>query len=386
MFESKPRRSTLTPFAACALVGLLGLAAPSPTLAAEARRQVDRTLVAQPNLVVELHNLAGNVTLASATGNEVRISGTIHAAAGTAAEAERIAGLLNVTYEQVGENWIVKAVYPLAESRKYCYPRRTEAAELPWFLEWLDLGSSNFKYDGLEVRIVSQPASGVLTLYADFRVELPPGVGDKIKDGIGLVSSTGVRGAQTLDIATGEITARDGEGDLSADSGSGDVEISHHKGDVQVDTGSGDVRLERIAAAKINVDTGSGDILLQDVSGSLFADTGSGDIIGRALRLGSTLSADTGSGDVSVSGDFSAVAKLAIDTGSGDVTLETSPSSAVPQVRIAVGTGSGEISLDLPTSRITRSGRGDLVAEIGSATGVASIATGSGDVTLRAAH
>ena len=39
---------------------------------------------------------------------------------------ERLAGLLNVTYEQVGDHWIVKAVYPLDESRKYCYPRAAQ--------------------------------------------------------------------------------------------------------------------------------------------------------------------------------------------------------------------------------------------------------------------
>ena len=104
------------------------------------------------------------------------------------------------------------------------------------------------------------------------------------------------------------------------------------------------------------------------------------------MTLGPSLAADTGSGDVTLSGDFTAVTKLDIDTGSGDVTLETSPGHAVPQVRMAIGTGSGDIALDLPSSRITRTRHGDVQAEIGSATGAGSISTGSGDVTLRAAH
>ena len=365
--------------------GFVALASLSPALAADAQRQVERTLAGRPNLVVELHNLAGNVTVAAASGTEVRIAGTVHAAGKTAAEAERVAGLLNVTYEESGDRWIVKAAYPLDDSRKYCYPRRGEGEELPWFLEWLDMGSSNFKYDGRQVSIVSQPGGGALTLYADFRIEVPAGVGVTVKDGIGVVDSTGVRGAQTLDIATGEIQVQDGEGSLSADTGSGDVRITRQKGDVQVDTGSGDVRLEQVAAGKVDIDTGSGDIRLQDVAGTMSCDTGSGDIVGKALKLGSNLNADTGSGDVILSGDFSAVARIAIDTGSGDVTLEASPATAAPQVRMAVSTGSGEISLDLPSSRVTHSGRGDLQADIGAATGTAAISTGSGDVTLRAA-
>ncbi len=362
----------------------MAFAAVAPAFAADAQRQVDRTLAAHPNLTVELHNLAGNVTVAAASGSEVRVAATIHAAAGSAAEAERIAGLLNVTYEQVGDRWIVKAVYPLDESRKYCYPRQEEEESLPWFLEWLNLGSSTFKYADREVRVVSQPGGGAMTLYADFRVELPAGVGIKVKDGIGLIDSSGIHGAQLLDIATGEVRVRDSEGALSVDTGSGDVRISGQKGDVQVDTGSGDVHLEKVAAAKIDVDTGSGDIEMVESSGALNCDTGSGDIVGRSLTLDGSVLADTGSGDVSLSGDFSAVSKIAIDTGSGDVTLEASPATAAPQVRMAVSTGSGEITVDLPASRITHSSHGDVRAEIGGATGTAEISTGSGDVTLRA--
>lgn len=363
---------------------LLTLASLAPAFAADAQRQVERTLAAREGQVIELHNLAGNVTVVPASASEVRISGTVHAAAANAAEAERVAGLITLAAEQVGDRWVVKAVYPLDESRKYCYPRRGAAQELPWFLAWLDIGGSSFKYDDREVRVISQPATGALTLYADFRIELPAGVGVKVKNGIGLLASNGVHGAQTLDIATGEIQVEGGEGTLSADSGSGDVRIHDQKGGVKVDTGSGDVRLEQVVAEKIDLDTGSGDIHLVNVTGSLYGDTGSGDIVGNSLTLGATLVADTGSGDVALSGDFSAVVKIGIDTGSGDVTLETSPAGAVPQVRMAIGTGSGGITLDLPSVRVTRSGHSDMKAEIGSAAGTGSISTGSGDVTLRA--
>ncbi len=371
-----------------AVLGLIfaGLthAAIAPAFAADAQRQIDRTVAARPNLTVELHNLAGNVTVAAATGSEVRVAATVHAEAGSAAEAERIAGLLSLATEQIGDRWIVKAVYPLDESRKYCYPRQAQHESLPWFLEWLDLGNSNFKYADREVRVVSQAGGGALTLFADFRVELPAGVGIKVRDGIGQIDSAGVRGAQSLDISTGTVAVTDGAGAVAVDTGSGDVRITRQQGDVQVDTGSGDVYLEKVAAAKIDIDTGSGDIEMADSSGALNCDTGSGDIVGRSLTLGGSVLADTGSGDVSLSGDFSAVSKIAIDTGSGDVTLEASPATAAPQVRMAVSTGSGEITVDLPASRITHSSHGDVRAEIGKATGTAEISTGSGDVSLRA--
>jgi len=378
MFESRPISARV----ALLLAGL-ALAPLAPALAADAQRQIDRTLAARPNLTVELHNLAGNVTLAAAAGSEVRIAATVHAAGSSAAEAERVAGLMTLATEQVGDRWVVKAVYPLDESRKYCYPRQAQHESLPWFLEWLDLGNSNFKYADREVRVVSQPGGGALTLYADIRVELPAGVGIKVRDGIGLIDSAGVQGAQTLNIATGEVQVQDGKGSLAVDTGSGDVRIARQAGDVLVDTGSGDVHLDKVAAATIDIDTGSGDIDMADSSGALACDTGSGDIVGRGLKLGSTIAADTGSGDVTLAGDFSAVGRIAIDTGSGDVTLEASPATAAPQVRLAVSTGSGEITLDLPESRVTHSSGGDIRAEIGKATGTAKIETGSGDVTLR---
>ena len=85
-----PKLTTLAP--APFLLAALSLALPglAPAFAADAQRQVERTLAARPNLVVELHNLAGNVTVAAATGPEVRIAGTIHAAGKSAAEAERV--------------------------------------------------------------------------------------------------------------------------------------------------------------------------------------------------------------------------------------------------------------------------------------------------------
>ena len=353
--------------------------------AADAERQVERTLAARPGLIVELRNLAGNVTLVKASGTEVRLRGTIHAAGASSAEAERIAGLLSITADESGALWLVKAVYPLDEHRKYHYPRRDDDESLPWFLEWLDIGSSSFKYEERQVHIVSQSSPGALTLYADFRLELPEGVGATIRNGVGVISSTGVRGDQRLDISTGEVSVRDSSGKLGVDTGSGDVAISRHAGDVGVDTGSGEVTLEEVQAGLVQIDTGSGDIRLTRVSGSFDADTGSGDILGSALTLGSKLLADTGSGDIRLSGDLSALAQIDIDTGSGDVTLEASPTSAAPNVRLSVGTGSGEVSFDLPAGRVTRSGDGDLTAVIGSATGTASISTGSGDVVVRGA-
>ncbi len=352
----------------------------APALAADAERRVERTFAGTPDRILELENLAGNVELVAATGSEIRLVGTIHASGESPAAAGRLADQLQVTFDESAGRILVKAVYPLDEYRKYHYPRRgDDPGDDSWFAAWFDGSSSSFKYAGREVRVVSSPGGGAATLYADFRLELPAGVGATVRDGIGRITSDGIAGPQLLDIASGEITATHGAGKLDIDTGSGDVAVSDHRGDVGVDTGSGDVRLERVEAQLVAVDTGSGDVTFAKVSGSLRADTGSGNIAGSDLVLGSSLAADTGSGDVLLAGDLSAVEKLLIDTGSGDVTLDTRGGL---DARLAISTGSGDIRIDLPELQVELD-RDDFHGKLGSGRGQASIETGSGDVVLR---
>ncbi len=365
-----------------ALGAILLLAAPvfaAPVFAAEAERHVERTFAAQSGLVVELENLAGNVELAATPGTEIRVTGTVHAEGPSQPAADLLAGQLQVTFEEKGGKVVVKGVYPLDEYRKYHYPRHGSTGNDPWFLSWIGASGSSFKYAGREVRVVGSPGGGAATLYADFRLELPAGVGATVKNGVGLISSDGITGKQILDISSGGVRAERGSGELLVDTGSGDVEVRDHHGDVSADTGSGDVLLERVMAQKVDLDTGSGDVRLVDVAGSISADTGSGDVTGENLAVGASLVADTGSGDVKLAGDLSAIEKLSIDTGSGNVTLEASrPFDA----KLDISTGSGDIDIDVAGLTVHLD-HDDFHGKLGSGKGIATIETGSGDVVLR---
>ena len=367
-----------------AFVALAALATPA-LFAAEVERTIEKSTAARPGLVVELRNLAGNVTVVGATGSEVRLVATVHGGGSSRGEAERVAGLLDLAVTELDGRWAVKAVYPLGESHKYHYPRREGSESLPWILDWVNVGNSNFKYDNQRVSVTSSAGGGALTLYADFRLEIPAGIATTVKNGVGIVLSQGVDGNQNLDISSGRIAVRDSRGRLGVDTGSGDVAVIGHDGELDIDTGSGDVTLESVHSALAKIDTGSGDIRMTRLTGSLDADTGSGDIVGTGLRLGPTLRADTGSGDVRLAGDFAGLTRIAVDTGSGDVTLNADAGTASPSVRMSIDTGSGEIRCDLPSTRITRYGHGEMRLEIGDAAGTATISTGSGDIVLRSA-
>lgn len=373
--HSNPRRAT-----ASALAALL-VAAAAPALAERVERPIDRSFDAAAIRKVEIENLAGDMVVAGVEGGSIRVHGTVFAEDSAGRTGAQLADSLVVEFDPSGGRLTVRAVYPTAH-RRFHYPRRENNVDLPWFLEWAQDWGSTVRYQGREVRVTGEAGSGAATLYADFRLELPPGVTVTAKNLVGTIRSEGVRGDQTLDTASGPIFARGGHGSLVADTGSGDVEIVDHQGDALADTGSGDVTLRHVRGEKLSADTGSGDVELVDCHGAIDADTGSGNVVGSGLVAGAKVRADTGSGDVRLAGDFSAVRDLTIDTGSGDVTLTL---SASPSLRLAVSTGSGDIDVDVPDMHVRR-WKGEFLADLGRAEGNGTIDTGSGDVSVRSSR
>lgn len=373
------RHHRLHAFAAVALF----LAFATATFAADATRNVERSFPGGAGRSIEVKNLAGNALVTASADDQIHLAATVHASAATSGEAERLADRLQIAVRDGGAKVAVKAEYPLAQYRKYSYPRRGAGHDLPWFLEWLDVGGVSSKYDGVSVRVVSEPSSSAPTLFVDFEIRVPAGVAVTVDGFVGEYRAAGVDGAVTLDLGSGWVESRDGRGQLILDTGSGDVLVVGHAGEVSADTGSGDVRIERVTGERVSVDTGSGDVHLVEIRASLAVDTGSGDVIAERFAAGEQLNVDTGSGDVRISGDLSGVTRLDIDTGSGDVLLT---SSRVPDLRLAVSTGSGDITVDLPATRILSRDRNDLSADLGAGTGAGAISTGSGDVELRSAR
>jgi DUF4097 and DUF4098 domain-containing protein YvlB len=360
---------------------LVTLLAAAPAAFAAETRAVERSFPAGTVRTLELENLAGRVTLVASTG-ALRVSGQISAEASAGKSAAALADSLQVEFVPTGDRLVVRANYPLGDHRRYHYPGSSDGRHDSggsWLLGWLGDFGSNVRYQNREVRVVASPAGNAATLWADFRLELPPGVAVKVRNSVGTIESTAVGGDQVLDAASGDIAATGGRGKLLADTGSGDVAVRDHDGDVTVDTGSGDVTLEQVDGAQIAADTGSGNVSLLDCRGALLVDTGSGDIRGRGLTLAARLHADTGSGDVRLAGDFSAVTDLKIDTGSGDVVLDV---RGAPSVHLRVSTGSGDIEVDLPDMRV-RQVKGDFIADVAGARGQAQIDTGSGNVRIQ---
>lgn len=296
-----------------ATVAVLAFGASLATAAtAQQQREERRTFAGREGIEVGLENLAGRVTVEGTDGNDIEIVATIHAADGDRADAQTLLGLLDIEFDERGDELRVRVNYPVERFDKYRYPHGGS-------------GSHNTTYQRERVTVTLRNDDDAVTLYVDFVIHVPVGVSADIENNVGDVSASSMRGDFTADTGSGDVTATDITGDVEADTGSGNVEVDRVTGDVTADTGSGDIRFEGDLSGvrQIEIDTSSGDVVL-DMS----------------AYPGMTITIETGSGSIDVDlpdlqtqrsrrnyfrgtvGDGSA--DVVIDTGSGSVRIRGS--------------------------------------------------------------
>jgi hypothetical protein len=157
-------------------------------------------------------------------------------------------------------------------------------------------------------------------------------------------------------------------------SSSGSVEVRGVSGAVSVTTSSGSVTIDAIDGP-VTARSSSGALRLGDIAGDLYASTSSGSI--RATGIDQPREVTSSSGSISVEGVFAGNAT--IRSTSGSVTIGLAPGSSA---RIEATTSSGAIR----DSDITLTGRDkgsrSLSGALGDGTGLVTIATSSGSITL----
>jgi hypothetical protein len=373
--------------------GLLMVIAPVffslPAAAEEIVTQIKEERLDVSNIdSVGFMNLAGNVTLRRADGQEMIITATLNAAGDTADEARERLALLDLKVERKGNAVKVTGIYPIDDYSSFAY-RRDDRSNSWWG------SNTTTRYLGERVKVSSRRG---LPVHIDFAVAVPDGtsvrfenkVGDAVAEQVngdldldtssGRIEITGGKGRTQADTGSGSVTVRDRDGNVTADTGSGSVEVIGVNGQVSADTGSGSVDLRRIKG-DVLADTGSGSVDLADIEGDVRVDTGSGGVDGVRLSNVTALEIDTGSGSVDLDGDFSGLKRMRIDTGSGGVRMRT---TGTLNMQLSVSAGSGGVEVDLPGMTNVQSRRGEFEADIGEAEGRGLIDTGSGGVRISA--
>ncbi|HEX2187911.1 MAG TPA: DUF4097 family beta strand repeat-containing protein [Longimicrobiaceae bacterium] len=341
-------RTVLRALAGAALLATL----PDPA-AAQAERY------SLPSERVAIHNLAGEVRVAPASGSEVVVEVTRGGA-----DARQ----LRVDRDRDGG---VERLVVVTPGDRVVYPRMGARSN----------SSFNVREDGTfgrgGRRVTVSGRGGGTEAYADLLVRVPAGRTVTLHQGVGKVDVQNVNGNLTVNTASASVAAAGTRGSLTVDVGSGSVSVERAEGDVDVDTGSGSVRLAEVRGRRLRVDTGSGSVTGSGLSAEeVVVDVGSGGVNLSGVRAGS-LEVDTGSGSVQLA--LAAPARrVVVDTGSGGVRL------AVPEsfgAEVEIDTGSGGITVDVPAQAQTVR-RTHYRGRIGDGRGQVEIDTGSGSVRI----
>lgn len=348
---------------------------------------------------LDVENLAGEVQLRAADGDEFVVDATIVAADGALLDS------IEFRTDGAGDRKQLRIAYPVDKHRVFIYRPENVYS-----------GSSQVKYMGKKVTVTDSSRRSGADVHVNLIVYVPREASLRLENHVGQISGDGITADLRLETSSGPIAIENSRGRLDADTGSGSVRVVEHRGRVVADTGSGSVEMDNVLG-DVEADTGSGSVVLRAVSGNIVADTGSGhvelsDILAdrivvdtgsggvsaerirgaleadsgsgsvriRDFEAGERIKVDTGSGRIELAGDMSAVQHLDLDTGSGGVDIQA---SALPSMQLRVHAGSGGIEVQVPDMYGVRSGDGFLEATLGDGSGRGRIETGSGRIRIR---
>jgi DUF4097 and DUF4098 domain-containing protein YvlB len=360
------------------------LAASLPALAAGATVTRAWQFKPESSAGLTVRNLIGDIRVERGTEPGFHVSARATVEAGSQAEAERLAGLIDFRTRDSGAGSRFDVRFPREHFPKIYH----SGVGTSWWQ------AAYVSYLGERVRLTSDrdEAPGVRV---DLVIKAPVGARLEVYNVFGEAVANGFSGELKLDGTRGPLSSTDGEGRLELDSGSSPVEVVRHRGSVLADTGSGSVRISDCeceidadtgsggveihgGSGRLRADTGSGRVTVESFAGPIEADTGSGQVHARGVSAVRELDLDTGSGGVEIEGDLSALESLRIDTGSGAVHLR---SSRMPSMEIRIDTGSGGVEVDAPGATVSKSD--DVwTVRLGAGAGRGVIDTGSGSVDL----
>lgn len=212
--------------------------------------------------------------------------------------------------------------------------------------------------DGDRVTIkVKVPKRGGRGIESDLYIQVPEGSSIDVGTVSADISVSEVRGEQQLNSVSGDIDTEADENDVSAEAVSGDIEVKGQgkMAETRANTVSGDVTLFRVAGTVVG-ESVSGDAIVDEGSFDRASlNTVNGEIVFHAgLRDGGRLQVETVNGDVDIEFDDRVSGRYDIDTFNGDIRNCYGPkaertSKYTPGWELSFQEGSGNARVSIST-------------------------------------
>jgi len=329
--------------ARCALGALLALAlCAGPAEAGEsAERQLTHEEKPAAGATLRLENLLGSIqVMPGAAGGALRIEARVVAEAETREQAGALADAISLVREDRDGTVAIRVSYPVERQTAFRLPRsERDGLYSKWVAPLMRRNSVSAEYDGRLVEIGD--AKGAAAMAVHVKITLPLGLHASLKQYVGTIRCSGLRGRLDLEIVEGEAFAEQIYGDLRARTGGGELRVWKYRGDsFDLQTGSGRIDLTDINAQQLRLTTGSGAIRGSAIhAASLVVETASGNVELEDLEP-ARFDVSTGSGDVDLASLLTRTSQGSIRTDSGDVTLRV---GRLTPFDLRAGAGSGAV-------------------------------------------
>lgn len=297
-------------------IALFVLAAGS-SLAYAAEPKFERSLTTNGNVALDVCTNAGSITVTSAAGNKVEISGKVHSS-----------------------NW---HVFGSSDDMK-------KIAEHP-----------PIQQTGNAIHIGNRDTCGghmFQNIAIDYEIAVPKDTAVVATNGSGNIRVEGIDGSLRGETGSGGIQANGIGSNSKLESGSGPIDVQNARGVLKVQTGSGDIAIRDSQLNDAKLEAGSGSITTSGVRGGLRVETGSGNLTAGGTPL-SDWKLGTGSGSIHLHPDQNAKFMLDAESGSGNIASKVSVADSGHPVHgvlrgsingggplVKMYTGSGNITIE----------------------------------------
>ncbi len=294
--------------------------------------------------------------------NTVKIVAFKRVTADSDEEANRIASMMLLEVEQVGDEIRISTEYP----------KRTKSGTN--IISYL-LGHRKHMSMEIHIEIPARFSADIHTASGDVSAEDISGLVE-IYTASGDVTVSNLGGSLHVSVASGDIISKNVAGDVDIKSASGDIEGRDFEGDTRASTASGDIELIELGG-DVEVKTASGDVFVEDVRNVQYRGTSG---TARFKKVTGKVTASATSGDISLwlipelGNDFR------VSTSSGDISLYFGRLLEEGYV-LNARTTTGEFDINLPI-KISKIGRHSVSGVVRKGESILSLETVSGDITV----